>query len=86
MAGTTGEHAEGESSVKTNGHATGVVIVDLGKQKRKDIKALKEGTGDLMDEVRDTVAELRSNGTISSHAEPVVIIVREKLRKPKMWF
>lgn len=86
MAGAASERTEGEPAVKGNGHSTGVVIVDLGKQKRKDIKGLKQGTGKLMDEVRDTLAELRGNGTISSTAEPVVLIVRERLRKPKMWF
>jgi Family of unknown function (DUF6200) len=86
MPETSGEKVEAGSTAKVNGHSTGVVIVDMGKQKRKDIKALKEGTGDLMDDVRATLDELRSNGTISSSAEPVVLVVREKPRKPKMWF
>ena len=86
MSSAPNERVESAQAAKSNGSSTGVVIVDLGKQKRKDIKALKEGEGDLMNEVRDTLAELRSNGTISSNAEPVVLIVREKLRKPKLWF
>jgi hypothetical protein len=86
MSSAASERVEPNSAVKSDGHANSVVIVDLGKQKRKDIKSLKEGTGKLMDEVRDTLAELRSNGTISSSAEPVVLLVRERSRKPKMWF
>jgi hypothetical protein len=86
MSGTTSEHVAAGPAPKDASPSSGVVIVDMGKQKRKDIKALKEGTGQLMDEVRDTLAELRNNGTISSNAEPVVLIVKERMRKPKMWF
>jgi hypothetical protein len=86
MSGATSEHVAAGPAPKSESPSGGVVIVDMGKQKRKDIKALKEGTGQLMDEVRDTLAELRSNGTISSNAEPVVLIVKERMRKPKMWF
>jgi len=86
MAAAASERVETNPAGKSDSPASSVVIVDLGKQKRKEIKELRKGTGKLMDEVRDTLAELRGNGTISSTAEPVVLIVREKLRKPKMWF
>jgi hypothetical protein len=86
MSATASEKVETNTTAKSEGAAGSLVIVDLGKQKRKDIKALKEGTGDLLNEVRETLAELKSNGAISSNAEPVVLVVREKLPKPKLWF
>jgi hypothetical protein len=78
--------AEAPHVVSSDGAGTGVVVVDLGRHKRKAIKKLRQGTGKLMDEVRETVAELRGNGTISSNADPVVLIVRERRAKPKLWF
>jgi len=56
----------------------GPIILDLGKKKRKSIKALRNGKGKLLNEVLDAVEELRTVGTISQDAQPVVVIVREK--------
>jgi hypothetical protein len=54
------------------------ILVDLGRKKRKDIKRLRDGEGRLMTEVQDTLDELKSNGSISENAQPIIIIVREK--------
>lgn len=86
MAGVPGEPAKRVEAVRSDGSTGGVVVVDLGKHKRKDIKRLRQGTGKLMDDVRDALAELRANGAISGAAEPVVLVVREKRRTPKFWF
>lgn len=54
------------------------ILVDMGKKSRKSIKRLREGEGKLMDEVRETIEELKANGTISPSAQTVIVIVREK--------
>jgi hypothetical protein len=59
------------------------LIVDLGKKNRKQIKQLRKGRGKLFDKVNSTLAELKTASTISANAEPVVVIVREKKRKPR---
>ena len=59
------------------------LIVDLGRKRRKDVKKLRKGGGKLLDKVTSTLQELKTAGTISSSAEPVVIIVREKSRRGK---
>jgi hypothetical protein len=56
------------------------VVVDIGKKGRKQIKALRRGEGKLMAEVNSLVQELKSAGTVSSSAQPVVVIVRQKPR------
>jgi len=56
----------------------GLLVVDLGKHGRKQIKRLRRGEGKLVDEVQQCVHELRSAGTIAESAQPVVIVVREK--------
>lgn len=57
------------------------LIVDLGKKRRKDVKRLRNGKGKLFDKVTSTLQELKSAGTISGTAEPVVVIVREKPKR-----
>ena len=57
------------------------LIVDLGRRKKSAIKKLRRGEGTLVREVNDCIGELKSSGAISSMAQPVVILVREK-RKP----
>lgn len=54
------------------------VIVDLGRQKAKAVKQLRNGKGKLIDDVFETINQLRSAGTISASAQPVIVVVREK--------
>ena len=58
--------------------ASGPVIVDLGKQPRRRVKRLLRGEGKLMGELRDCMAELRRSDKISSTAEAVIVVVRQK--------
>jgi hypothetical protein len=54
------------------------IIVDIGKKRRKQIKQLREGRGKLMDKVNGLLDELRTAGSISTSAQPVVVVVQEK--------
>ena len=54
------------------------ILIDLGRKSRKNINRLRDGEGKLMVEIQDTIDELRTNGTMSESAQPVIIIVREK--------
>jgi hypothetical protein len=56
----------------------GVLLIDLGKKSRKQIKRLRRGTGKLVDEVQRCLQELRTGGTLLASAQPVIILVREK--------
>ena len=53
------------------------IVVDLGKQKKKSVKRLREGEGALMEEVRNCLEELKSAGKLSG-SQPVVFIVEQK--------
>jgi hypothetical protein len=57
------------------------VIIDLGKHRRKRIKALRKGTGRLTDEVNSCVEELKAAGTLAANAQTVVVVVRQKRRR-----
>ena len=61
-----------------------VVLVDLGKQKKKNAKRLAKGTGPLFDDVLETLEGLKADGVIKEGAQPVVFVVREK-RKKRFW-
>ena len=61
--------------------AANPIILDFGKQKRKQIKQLREGKGRLLDEVNTSLKELRAAGNLSASAQPVIVLIREKPRK-----
>lgn len=65
------------------------VVINLGKQRRKRIKQLRRSSGVLMNEVMETVAHV--NGQLGAEAAgkvlvPVVLIYREKRRRPGFRF
>jgi hypothetical protein len=55
-----------------------LIVIDLGKHRKGRIKKLREGRGALMDEVKQTLDELRASGTIAGNVQPVVLVVKEK--------
>lgn len=57
------------------------VIVDLGKESKKNIRRLKRGTGKLMDEVDDAIDQVRahlSDADKNKAILPVVVIYQRK--------
>ena len=55
------------------------IIIDLGKRSPKKIKQLRRGKGVLLDEVHECLDELAENGKINKTAQPVIVVVTEKL-------
>jgi hypothetical protein len=56
----------------------GLLLIDLGKHSRKQIKRLRRGNGKLLGEVQKCLEELRARRTLAESAVPVVVLVREK--------
>jgi hypothetical protein len=54
------------------------MLIDLGKKNAKDVKKLRKGKGKLVEQVQAAIAELKSAGTISMAAQPVIVVVAEK--------
>jgi hypothetical protein len=70
-----------------NEHKPKLVILDVGRQKRKSIEDLKQGIGQLADEVRDaaqTATEVP--GTGGKEIVPVVILYRKRGQKRRSLF
>ena len=66
--------------------ATDPIVIDLGKTRRKWIKQLKQGRGQLLDEVQQAIGEVRARlGEEAKDKEfvPVVLLYSRK-RKRKM--
>lgn len=60
------------------------IVIDLGKVSKKRIQALKDGTGDLLDEVADVMGRVREKlGDDAKGKElvPVVLVYKRKPRK-----
>ncbi len=54
------------------------LVIDLGKQKKSRIKSLRKGKGKLLDDVYECLEELKSRGVLGDHAQPVILVVKEK--------
>ncbi|MBI4861526.1 MAG: hypothetical protein HY815_14885 [Candidatus Riflebacteria bacterium] len=57
------------------------ILIDLGKKRRRSIKRLRRGKGRLMENISETIEELRESGKIAADARPVIVLVRERRRK-----
>ena len=60
-----------------------LVVVDLGKrQNPKQVNRLRKGRGKLVRRIDDIVGELIEANTVKANAQPVVIVVRERMPLP----
>jgi hypothetical protein len=76
----------GEQHTQREQEAAGkspLVMVDLSRrQSPRQIKRLRKGRGVLMERIDEIVEELVESGTIKAGAQPVVILMREKVSLP----
>jgi hypothetical protein len=54
-----------------------MVIIDLGKRSRKQIKRLRKGSGRLVDRVVGTVDQLAADGEVDANHQIVVVVVKQ---------
>ena len=59
------------------------IIVDLGNRSKKAIRKLKKGRGKLMDEVEDTIEQVRLRLADSEHHQHIVPVIVLYGRKRK---
>lgn len=64
--------------------AAAPIIIDLGRKKRKQIKALRQGKGRLVDSVLGAMSDLKKAGHVSESSQPVVVVVQQR-RKNSFW-
>lgn len=68
---------------------TAPIILDLGKKKRRPLRDMKRGRGRLMDEVEESVAEVRNGLGDEAQGKlivPVVLIYKRKTKKRRgLW-
>jgi len=60
------------------------VVVDLGSAKKNDIKLLEKGEGPLTEKVLSLLEELRSDGTVTGAAQPVIVVVKRKTTRKSL--
>jgi hypothetical protein len=56
------------------------VIIEVGKRGKRQINALREGRGPIMEDIDAAVGRLRSSGDIAGDAQVVVVIVKQRPR------
>ena len=60
------------------------VVVDLGKRKRRLVKELREGRGPLVDEVLETVRQVRTElGEDPDRGQTPIVVLYERRKKRK---
>ena len=76
--GSESAHKEHEAAGKPQ-----LVLVDLARrQTPRQLKRLRKGRGTLVTRIDEIVEELVQAGTVKANAQPVVIVVREKVALP----
>jgi hypothetical protein len=69
-----------EASEKREKHAgKSPIIIDLGGRSRRKINRLRKGKGELLDEIHECLDELAENGKIAKTAQPIIVVVTDKL-------
>ena len=76
-----------EEAVKTSTEMTQPVIIDLGKQRSRTLKDLKQGEGKLWDEVLDVVDEVKE--MLGAEADgkvlvPIIMLYQEKSSRRRL--
>jgi hypothetical protein len=74
-------------SNETPSEMTQPVIIDLGRQKSRDLKDLKKGEGKLWDEVLDIVEEIKDQLGEKAQGKvlfPVVMIYQNKPKRQRL--
>src|SRR5215510_4700862 len=82
--GLDSSHHVGQRCAKEQVMNKAPIVIDLGKVSKKQIRALKDGTGDLVDEVADVMTRVREElGDDAKGKElvPVVLVYKRKPRK-----
>ena len=58
-----------------------MIILDIGKKKRKQVRRLRKGRGRLAARIEAAIEDLTADGRIAEGAQTVVMIVEKKRRK-----
>ena len=68
-------------------NTTDPVVVDLGKVRKKQIKALKQGRGPLLEELAGVIEEVRQGLGSEANGKtilPVVMLYRQRPKRKKL--
>ena len=85
MAAQEPSSAEQRSSDRAS-KSQQLLVVDLGKrQSPKQVKRLRKGGGKQVGRIDQIVADLVEAGTVKAGAQPIVIVVRERMDIPTFW-
>lgn len=63
-----------------------ITVVDLGRRSKKQIKRLRKGGGRLLDRIEQTIGQLKADNEIDAKSEVVVVVVKQKDKKKRLFF
>ena len=78
---TTAGENNGAGTPQGSSKSSSPIVIDLGSAKRSQIRLLQKGAGPLTETVFSVLDELRSDGTIGESAQPVIVVVKQKITR-----
>jgi uncharacterized protein DUF6200 len=75
---TINEAAPDDLASSTNGKAAPTILLDLGTKRRKNIKRLRKGRGNLMARLNETIEDFKRDETISASSQIVIVVVKQR--------
>jgi len=76
-----------DKTVKSTSQVTQPIIIDLGRQKAKNLKEFKQGEGKLWEDVQAVVDKVHEDLGETAEGKvviPVVIIFEKKAKRPRL--
>jgi Family of unknown function (DUF6200) len=61
------------------------VIIKFGRKNRSQIRKLVRGEGKLMTEIQTTIDDLKRSGRMARDAQTVIVVVRERPRRLRLF-
>ena len=78
-------HPEAEAAQTSETPDSRMLIVDIGKRRRKQLRQLRKGRGPLTDRIERTLAQLKVDGVLEEGAQTVVVVVERKPKRGLFW-
>ncbi|MEH1781701.1 MAG: hypothetical protein V7L26_21845 [Nostoc sp.] len=69
---------QSETSKSKKSKKENTIILEFGRQKKKRIRDLREGRGQMFRKVIKAISELQKAGEVGDSVQPVIVIIKEK--------
>jgi len=78
---------QSETSKSKKSKKENTIILEFGRQKKKRVRDLREGRGQVFRKVIKAISELQKAGEVGDSVQPVIVIIKQKKksRRKGLW-